>query len=430
MILTFLYTFLFCFAWAGQVGGADPFTTPDRTRNAFGHPFPRLTREERRTFFVGNSFFKQNWVRAPSTTTARDGLGPTFNAVSCSACHSLDGRGPGADREGFPHVSLLFRIDKTVEYGAQLQPLAIEGVEREVRPDIRFTYTSGSFKDGEVYVLRRPDFTFTDWLLGAPLSHTRVSARVGNQLIGLGLLEAIPESEILARADPDDLNGDRISGRAARVYDVKTGQLTLGRFGWKAEQPSVEQQSAAAFNGDIGLTSSLFPEQNCPAPQLACQQALPGGEPEVEPRVLEALSFYMRSIAVPTPRAPDDPDTAHGGRIFKALGCASCHHPSYQVDGVAIFPYTDLLLHDMGKGLADRALGGAWLDTEWRTPPLWGIGLIPTVNGHMNLLHDGRARGVSEAILWHGGEALRAREEYKRLTARERAQLVRFVESL
>jgi CxxC motif-containing protein (DUF1111 family) len=420
--------FLFCLLSAAATAADHPFETPDHTRNAFGNPFPKLNRDERREFFVGNSFFKQSWVQTGSTTTARDGLGPTFNAVSCSSCHLLDGRGPGAAREGFAHVSLLFRLEGAeAQYGGQLNPFAIQDVCGEAQPFVKFSFTKGVFPDGEEFELRQPLYEIINWMFGDPPAGTRLSPRVANQAIGLGLLEKIPAAEIEALADAEDGNGDGISGKAVHVLNLRTGTMDLGRFGWKSEQPTVEQQSAAAFNGDMGLTSSLFPQENCPAPQMACQAAPAGGTPEVEDLVLERVSFYMKSLAVPKKRElPDD----RGEKIFARIGCTGCHHPSYTVENIAIFPYTDLLLHDMGPALADRSLGGDILATEWRTPPLWGIGLFQTVNGHTNLMHDGRARGVQEAVLWHDGEARAAKEAYMKLSRSEREALVSFVNSL
>ncbi len=413
---------------AAQRPAEHPFETPDFSRNAFGNPFPKLNRDERREFFVGNSFFKLAWVQTGATTTARDGLGPTFNAVSCSGCHLLDGRGMGAAREGHAHVSLLFRLDGAEEqYGSQLNPFAVASVSGEAQPFIKFETESGVFPDGEAYELRRPIFNLINWMFGEPPKNTRVSARVANQLIGLGLLEDIPAAEIEAMADPEDKDQDGISGRPAYVLDLRTGAMVLGRFGWKAEQPTVEQQNAAAFNGDMGLTSALFPNENCPSVQLACQAAPKGNAIEVDDHILSRVTMYMRSLAVPVRRKlPDD----NGQKTFTRIGCANCHRPGYTLDGVAVFPYTDLLLHDMGPGLADKSVGGDLLATEWRTPPLWGVGLIQTVNNHQNLMHDGRARGVQEAILWHDGESARAKNAYLQLNKAERQGLIDFVNSL
>jgi CxxC motif-containing protein (DUF1111 family) len=411
-----------------QTAVANPFTTPDRTRNAFGHAFSNLDRNARRQFSVGNAFFRDAWVTAPASTAARDGLGPTFNAVACAACHQLDGRGIGAGREGFAHVSLLFRLQGAEDYGGQVNPFAVDGVSGEAKPMIRFVSHTGSFSDGEAYELREPIYMFLDWLLTTPPPTTRISPRVGNQLIGLGLLERIPAEEIEAQADPDDKDGNGVSGTVSRVMDLRTGQMNIGRFGWKAEQPTIEQQNAGAFLGDMGLTSSLHPDENCPAPQTLCAQTPNGGSPEVSDLILARVTLYVQHLAVPTQRVSEE--AQKGEEIFRRVGCAQCHTPSYSIDGIVVYPYTDLLLHDMGEALSDRSLAGDVLPTEWRTPPLWGIGMFQIVNGHSNLLHDGRARGVQEAILWHSGEAERAKAAYTALSREERRNLILFVESL
>jgi CxxC motif-containing protein (DUF1111 family) len=213
----------------------------------------------------------------------------------------------------------------------------------------------------------------------------------------------------------------------------------LGRFGWKANQPSIEQQSAGAFLGDIGLTSPLFPEQNCTAVQEACRAAPTGGDPEVDQEKIDAVTFYARYLAVPARRDADDSTVRHGEALFAAIGCASCHFTTLvtgdlddapALSAQRIHPYTDLLLHDMGTDLADDRPDYEADGREWRTPPLWGLGLIATVNRHTLLLHDGRARGVAEAILWHGGEGETARETFRNLPREDRAALVRFLESL
>lgn len=403
-----------------------PFETADHTRNAFGNPFPSISRDDRRAFFVGNSFFRLNWVQAPSTTEARDGLGPTFNAVSCTACHQLNGRGEGA-REGFAHVSLLFRLEGAPDYGGQLNPFGIADVPGEASPFISFNLIPGQYADGEKYELREPVYKIVDWMFGTPPKETRISPRVANQMIGLGLLAKIPAGEIEALADPDDKDGDGISGRASYVENLRTKKTELGRFGWKAEQPTLEQQSAAAFLGDMGLTTSLFPDQNCTSVQVECLKAPNGGEPEVDDEILARVTTFSENISIPMRRPVPN---GEGNRIFYEVGCYSCHTPSYTVDKIQIYPFTDLLLHDMGPGLSDRSLGGDILPTEWRTPPLWGIGLFEVVNGHTNLMHDGRARGVAEAILWHDGEGRASRDAFLKLNKVQREQLIQFVESL
>jgi CxxC motif-containing protein (DUF1111 family) len=273
-----------------------------------------------------------------------------------------------------------------------------------------------------------------------------VSPRMTPQMIGLGLLEAIPEADIRAREDPDDRNGDDISGRANRVWSIERNALVLGRFGWKAGQPSVLQQAAEAFAGDIGIGSWIVPRAfgDCSAVQSFCRDAPHGGTPqapdeEISRKLLDLVAFYARNLAVPARRDPAAPDVLTGKRIFTVIGCASCHTPSHttgqespdpHLRGQLIWPYTDLLLHDMGDGLADGRPESLADGREWRTAPLWGIGLTEIVNGHTFFLHDGRARNLVEAILWHGGEAGRARDAFASLPAEDRRRLIAFVNSL
>ena len=264
-----------------------------------------------------------------------------------------------------------------------------------------------------------------------------ISPRLAPQVIGMGLLEAVPAATILAQADPDDSNGDGISGRANEVPG-EDGSPTLGRFGWKAGRATVRQQVAAAFNGDIGITSPLFPEENCPPVQTACREAPNGGTPEVTPSRLDSVDLYARTLAVPALRDATDTQVRRGFKLFEEFGCVSCHLPTLEtgpsdIEALAhqvFHPFTDLLLHDMGDGLADgRPEFGAG-GREWRTPPLWGLGLLEEVNGFRFLLHDGRARTPAEAILWHGGEAQAAMEAFRDAPAEEREALLRFLESL
>ena len=416
-------------------------------RNAFELSARNLTNEERRTFEVGDSFFTQNWVTAPASTDARDGLGPTFNALACSSCHSHDGRAKPPDNDDDPERGLLLRINvpgpggprPDPVYGGQLQDRAILGVPEEGRIRIRYEEMPGAYPDGAPYSLRKPTYTAADLSFGPLSPGAALSPRVAPAVIGMGLLEAIPEERVLALADPDDADGDGVSGRPNVVWDIRRGRDALGRFGWKAGQPSVEQQAAGAFHGDIGVTTSLFPDENCPAAQRACRAAPNGGEPEAPDDRLDRVVFYSQTLAVPAMRNADDPRTREGARLFADAGCAACHsprrvtsaaHPVRPLRDQTIYPYTDLLLHDMGEGLADGFSEGAANGREWRTAPLWGIGLIDAVNDHMMLLHDGRARGIEEAILWHGGEAQAARDAFTMLSADERSALLHFLESL
>lgn len=413
-------------------------TVFDTTLNAFSLSARNMSFDRRQQFAVGNSFFNKNWVIAGASTASRDGLGPTFNARSCSTCHFKDGRGR-APAPGEEFTSMLLRLGDAGVYGDQLQPHGVDGVGGEGTPRVTYSERPGAFADGAAYSLRVPTYSVDAPLLGPLPDGFTVSPRVAPAMIGMGLLDAIPEADIRAAADPDDRDGDGISGRVNMVHDVATNTYKLGRLGWKANQPGVRQQVAGAFLGDMGITSSLFPAQNCPAGQVACMAAPNGGAPEISDDLLADVVLYSATLAVPGRRDLDDPDVARGKQIFVTIGCADCHTPQQrtgedlEVPEVAhqvIFPYTDLLLHDMGDELADGRPDFDATGHEWRTPPLWGLGLIETVNGHTDLLHDGRARGPIEAALWHGGEATAARDALIDLPAADRDALEKFLRSL
>ena len=421
-------------------------TRTDITRNAFSLPAPSLSNTERRTFEVGDSFFTQNWVSAPASTEGRDGLGPTFNAFACSSCHLHDGRGAPPDEPD--NLGLLLRLSipgagplegprPHPNYGGQLQVRSLPGVPAEGRMELSYEYIEGAYGDGEPFELRRPHYSIAEPAFGPLGDDLLMSPRLAPQIVGMGLLEAVPAAVIRSAADPGDSDGDGISGRANEVTGTD-GEITLGRFGWKAGRATVEQQVAAAFAGDIGITSPLFPTENCPEVQTACRDAPDGGTPELTPSRLASVTLYARTLAVPALRDPDDEQVRRGFAQFEAFGCASCHLPTLEtgpsdIEALAyqvIHPYTDLLVHDMGPGLADGRPEFGADGREWRTPPLWGLGLIEAVNGRRFLLHDGRARTPAEAILWHGGEAEAAMEAFRDASAEERAALRRFLESL
>ena len=397
-------------------GAATVYTT---TRQAFEQPLPHLTPDQETQFFVGNSFFNRNWVSAPSSTTARDGLGPLFNARSCSACHLHDGRGrppePGKDmlsmlvRLSIPGRDAQRGVVPEPTYGDQLNGLAVHGVPPEGRVLVTYEEIPGTYGDGEPYSLRKPRYAFTDLQYGPMHPDTLLSPRVAPAMIGLGLLEAVPAEALLGLADPDDTDGDGISGRPNRVWDKVWRQTVLGRFGWKANQPNVAQQVAGAFLGDIGITSPLFPDENCPPAALECREALNGGTPELSNKLFGHVVFYSRTLAVPARRDLQQSDVRRGRQLFEEAQCGACHTPTLRTSEVlglpdlsrqVIHPYTDLLLHDMGAPLADGRPDFEATGSEWRTPPLWGIGLVETVNRHTYFLHDGRARNLAEAILW------------------------------
>ncbi|WP_051234106.1 di-heme oxidoredictase family protein [Halomonas halocynthiae] len=431
--------------------------------NAYSLPLGNLPMAGRLDFSVGNSFFRNPWVVAPASTDARDGLGPLINTNSCQGCHIKDGRGhPPA--EGERAVSLFLRLsmpspdtddtlaeqDNTAEilrrtgalpvphYGRQLQNAAIAGAQPEADLVIDYQPREVSLNGGETVILREPHYRIENPAYGELPSELLTSPRVAPPMIGLGLLEAITDTDILAGADPYDENGDGISGRANQVWDLRSGTTMLGRFGWKAGEPSVEQQSLHAFAGDMGLTSNLVPHTDC-MPSQQCDKFTDGGTPEVSDEVADFITFYASSLAVPQRRGMDSPAVMAGAESFNALGCSSCHTPQMRTANNAkrpelanqtIWPYSDLLLHDMGEGLADGRAEYQANGNEWRTPPLWGIGLTQQVNPLAGFLHDGRARTLQEAILWHGGEASTAMERYRQLPPEQRAELITFLESL
>ncbi|MEM8887438.1 MAG: di-heme oxidoredictase family protein [Bacteroidota bacterium] len=424
-------------------------TVFDVSRNAFGFQAPGVNGDDELFFFVGNSFFNQNWVRSPASTTARDGLGPFYNARSCAACHFKDGRGQPPSRPGAVGEGLLLRLSvpgtqmngdaaPDPNYGSQLQDQAVLGTMSEGGFEIIYSEMPGSYPDGSAYSLRKPLYQITGLSFGELAGDIQISPRVGNQVIGLGLLEAIPEESLLEYSDPSDQDGDGISGRPNLVWDFQQQRTVMGRFGWKANQPDLFQQTAAAFNGDIGITSPLFPDENC-LPNQSCDSLPNGGNPEIPLDDLEKVVLYVSTLAVPARRDWEEPDVLKGKSFFNKIGCSSCHvpkfktgqHPRFEaLSDQTIRPYTDLLLHDMGEGLADNRPDFEATGQEWRTPPLWGVGLFNTVNGHTFYLHDGRARNLEEAILWHGGEAEQSRERFKNLSSIERDQIIQFLESL
>lgn len=433
----------------GEERSGGETTVMDTSRAAFSLSARNLTAEERGDFSVGNNLFGDNWVTAPSSTSARDGLGPVYNAISCGSCHFNDGRGRPPDADEGEMLSMLVRLSVPgvdahggpvgePTYGGQLQPRSILGVPGEGSTTLTWEEIPGTYGDGEAYSLRRPNLAFHDLAFGPMADDVLTSMRVAPAVYGLGLLETIPESDLVANEDPVDLDGDGISGRANHVWDVAAGAIRLGRFGWKANQPSLRQQTAGAFIGDIGITTSLFGTRECGPTQAACIAAADGGSPELEDRLLDFVVFYSRTLAVPARRGASDPTVLRGKVLFHESGCAGCHVPSFvtgdsDVPALAhqhIWPYTDLLLHDMGEGLADGRPDFEATGSEWRTPPLWGLGLLPVVNRHTYLLHDGRARGFAEAILWHGGEAEVARETFQSLPRADRDAVIAFLESL
>tara|TARA_Y100001956_G_C4125756_1_gene189992 strand:+ start:1253 stop:2653 length:1401 start_codon:yes stop_codon:yes gene_type:complete len=425
--------------------------------NAYSMPAGNLPMTKRLDFSVGNSFFRNPWVQAPASTDARDGLGPLFNTNGCQNCHIKDGRGHPPEKDDLHAVSMLVRLSipaMTPEqkvafikdgvipeptYGGQLQDFALQDQTAEGQINITYTDVPVKFQDGTTITLRKPNLKIVDLGYGKMHPDTQFSARVAPPMIGLGLLESIPDETLLTWADENDQDGDGISGKTNKVWDVQANDFAIGRFGWKAGQPNLMQQNAAAFNGDVGLTSNLFPNENCTSNQTLCDDLPNGGNPEVSDKILNFVEFYSQHLAVPIRRNVNDPVVKQGQALFAKAGCESCHKTNVKTgirDGLPalsnqiIHPYTDMLLHDMGEGLADNRPEYLANGREWRTAPLWGIGYTEEVNGHTYFLHDGRARNLMEAVLWHGGEAENAKNTVLTFNQSERKALVAFLNSL
>jgi CxxC motif-containing protein (DUF1111 family) len=437
-----------------KVGGAT--TVYATGKNAFSFPAANLTDPERTRFVIGNSFFKRNWVEAPSSTSKRDGLGPHFIARSCGGCHTEDGRGAPPEANDQP-VGLLLRLSvpgvgphggvlPEPVYGDQLNNAAVQDVRPEGKVSIRHEVLRGRFADGTPYTLRKPKYAIRELGYGPMQRDVLVSPRVAPQIIGVGLLEAIDSADIEANVRTQAAQPGAIKGIPNRVWDEPSQRMMIGRFGWKANVATIAHQTAGAFQGDIGITSSVSRNETCTPAQKDCLAAPRGGQdggPEIDDQTFGDVVFYQAVLAPPARRAPADPQVLQGQQLFHDAQCPVCHRPSYvtaqgplpqfsspALNGQRIFPYTDLLLHDMGEDLADGRPDFGANGRQWKTPPLWGVGLIKDVNGHTRLLHDGRANGVLEAILWHGGESKESRDRVLGMSAAQRAALVRFVESL
>lgn len=432
--------------------------------NAFSDPSANITFDKELDFKIGNGLFRKLWASSPSSTLASDGLGPLFNARSCQRCHIKDGRGHPPESNEDIAISMFLRIsipggaDHRIDeiedylatvpdpnYGGQLQDATVAGHPAEYRLHIDYEEIEVALSGGETASLRSPTYTAADLGYGPLHPDAMLSPRVTPQMIGLGLLEAIPAADILANADPNDADGDGISGRANVVWSAEHDMPMLGRFGLKAGSPSIREQSAAAFSGDIGMSTPLFPAPwgDCSELQTDCVNAPHGDNDErgfeIDDESLDLVTFYSRNLGVPARRDVDDPEVLRGKQVFYEAKCTACHQPSFVTHRLnnqpeqsfqLIWPYTDMLLHDMGEGLADHRPEARATGREWRTPPLWGIGLTEQVSGHTYFLHDGRARNLLEAILWHGGEAQAQRDAVAQMPPADRAALIRFLESL
>jgi CxxC motif-containing protein (DUF1111 family) len=430
-------------------------TRPVATKDAFTFVAANASDQHKAQFVRGNELFTATWEPTPGKNTNTQGLGPLFNAKSCFDCHIQNGRGtppakprdvlesslvrfsvPGADPNGGPNPIPV--------YGDQLQDKGIEGVPPEAIPEVRWhDAVKGKFADGTRYSLRAPTVKLTNPAYGALPKDMLISFRVSNPVIGVGLLESIPESTLIALSDENDTDSDGISGRMNVVFDMATKERKAGRFGWKANNASLRHQNATASLSDMGLSSAMLPIDLCRKEQVECVEAARKAKPtdgfELTPDQVEQLLVYMQLIAVPQQRNTQLPEVKRGEAVFRDMGCAACHMPTLitaadaaipELSNQTIHPFTDMLLHDMGEGLADHRPDNLASGSEWRTTPLWGLGLTEKVNGHTFLLHDGRARNVTEAILWHGGEAERAKEKFRTAPKTARDDLLAFLGSL
>ncbi len=410
---------------------------------AYSKAFPNLSTEKEELHGIGDAGFEAVFNSDPNQINY--GLGPVYNNVSCASCHIGDGRGK-APEAGEALTSLLIRIsipgvgahgspNPVPGFGGQLQQRGVLGANPEANVNVVYTQQTFTFPDGESYTLRKPIYSFNSPYQSMP-SNVLLSPRMASPVFGLGLLEAIAEADILALADVNDINGDGISGKPNSVWSVEKQAHTLGRFGWKAGQPSVIQQSAGAYNEDMGVTSFIFPTESTFGQP---QHSMSMGRKEISDSLLYAVAYYVRTLAVPGRRKADDEVVQQGKALFRQVGCANCHNPMFttqtnvaasEFSNQTIFPYTDMLLHDMGDGLADNRPEFEADGYEWRTAPLWGIGLTKAVNGHNNFLHDGRARNYTEAIMWHGGEGENAKNNFAKLNKAQRDAVLKFLGSL
>lgn len=430
------------------VANEHDVTTTVATREAYLQEIPALPDADRSQFLKGRALVHQVWVIPPSENREIAGLGPLYNRISCIACHVGNGRGFAPDSPTEPMRTMLVRLSVPgvdehggpkphAAYGGQLNENGVPGVPGEGRAEVRYTQHSVKLKGGEQVKLRTPVISFVDLAYGAFPPEMLTSPRITPALYGLGLLQAVPDADILALVEAPKPKG--IKGKVNRVWDEAQQKTVLGRFGWKANQPNLRQQIAGAYVGDMGITTPLFPQENCTALQTACQHSPSAGSPELSQAQLDATEFYHFALAAPRQRNTEDKQVQRGAVLFNQAQCSACHVPQLKTAEFAALPalsnktfhpYTDLLLHDMGEALADHRPDYLATGREWRTPPLWGIGLAQKVEPRAGFLHDGRARTLLEAVLWHDGEAAGAAQAVKTMKAPDRHALLKFLGSL
>lgn len=411
--------------------------------NAFSTPAANLFGSELAMHLDGDFQFESAFVTAPAEING--GIGPIFNNTSCVSCHPKDGRAPFPKninalsgfflRASLPGIATDGGPVPVPNFGLQIQNQANFGFDAEAKFQVTYTPIIETLADGTKITLQKPTYSLVDSYMSIP-SNIMLSPRLAAPVFGLGLLEAITEADILMHEDINDDDGDGISGKANYVFDFVTSSTKIGRFGWKANTATVLEQCAGAYNGDMGITNHIFDKETGYG-QTNGSDAY-GDVLEVSEAILNEIAFYCKTLGVPAARDMDKPSVIRGSQLFEQMKCAKCHIPKMTsgydaiaaVSNQTFFPYTDMLLHDMGDDLADNRPDYLANGNEWKTRPLWGIGLTQIVNGHTDFLHDGRAKTITEAILWHGGEALNSKNEFKKLSTKDRMDLLEFLNAI
>lgn len=452
------------------VSAASPGTPKVKTvipQEVYKQPVPGMSAEDKQRFIKGERVFTNFWIAVnnPVIPLIWDlsqsgpgggewGLGPMFMATNCAGCHLNAGRGRALDASGLRVFQQLVRLSIPGEtphggpkpdpnYGQDIQ--SFDMVTRS-DPDARagegevfidWVNSNFTFPDGSTIELRKPSVRVENLNFGPLADNVMISLRNTQAILGMGYLEAISEKDILKQVEKQKAMG--LNGRPNYVRDDINKKISLGRFGWKANQPSIKQQVASAFLADIGINSAIYPEQSCTPVQKECLAAISGKEPELRDELWEPITFWSQSLDVPAQRNREAAEFKTGEKLFESAGCSGCHVPEMrtgkyaavpQLSNKLIRPYTDLLLHDMGPDLADGRPDFKASGSDWRTPPLWGIGLSMQVNASNSFLHDGRARNLLEAIVWHGGEAKTSRDKFIAFTKKQRDELIYFLSSI
>lgn len=457
--LVFLYTGLF--ALNKKVSIQDildkKYTTKLSSKKLFMQQVSNLSYDEQDKFMLGFSFYRIPWVEAPSATTARDGLGPLFSANTCISCHpnnaiaSIYNDKGNISRAYVARLSIPSDGSKTHEdylkykgfipeptYGGQISLNAAHGVPFEAKNQIIYDKKIVTYPDGREVILSSPKndqaSALKDLRYGKLHKNTAITKRLAPALVGLGLLDMLNDEQILANQDINDSNNDGISGKANIVYSPEFEDFRVGRYTWKGSTASVLHQSGAAAHNDMSLSNPLFPNENCTKSQKECLKAPKGDNGRVSSKFdlpmerLEAIAFYLKNLKIPKSKITEK----SGERLFSQIGCTSCHIPEFTLaNGYKIKPFTDILLHDMGEGLSDGRVEFKAGKNEWRTPALWAIGKYKFATGkEPELLHDGRAKTLEEAILWHGGEGDMSRKRFMNLTKEHRDEVLRYISQL